>query len=89
MVMTAIGWCASAASVSAQWCTEPSKPSCLGLGSPDDLCRIEVEKYLSREREFRDCLVDETNQRIEESKQRSRRVVEQWNCYAKGKAFCF
>jgi hypothetical protein len=73
----------------AQWCSEPSKPFCLDMGQTDDWCRSEVEQFLAREKEFRDCLVDEANQRIEESKRRSKLVVEKWNCYAKGNSFCF
>jgi hypothetical protein len=73
----------------AQWCSEPSKPSCLDIGQPDSWCRDEVEQYLAREKQFRDCLVDEANQRIEESKRRARQVVERWNCYAEGNSFCF
>lgn len=72
----------------AQWCSEPSKPFCLDLGQPDDWCRSEVEQYLVREREFRECLVDDANRRMEESKRRARQTIEKWNCYAKGNSFC-
>jgi hypothetical protein len=84
----ALAFVTSISPVSARWCIEPSKPFCLDIGQPDDWCRSEVEQFLAREKEFRDCLVDEANQRIEESKRRSKQVVEKWNCYAKGNSFC-
>lgn len=78
-----------AAPAGAQWCSEPSKPFCLDMGQTDDWCRSEVEQFLTREKEFRECLVDDANRRIEESKRRARQAVEKWNCYAKGSSFCF
>ncbi|MEK7994371.1 MAG: hypothetical protein AAB403_11260 [Planctomycetota bacterium] len=74
--------------VSAQWCSEPSKPFCLGFGTPDDMCRISVEQYLRQEKDFRQCVVDEANAKVEESRNRANRIVEQWNCYARGSSFC-
>ncbi len=73
----------------AQWCSEPSKPFCLGFGPPDDMCRFSVEQYVRQERDFRQCVVDEANMRVEESRTRSNKIIELWNCYAKGSTYCF
>jgi hypothetical protein len=73
----------------ASWCTEPSKPWCLDVGQPDSYCRYEVEAYVTKERDFRSCIVDEANTKIEESKTRVNKVVDRWNCYARGEKFCF
>lgn len=87
-VLLALALVTSISPASAQWCSEPSKPFCLDIGQPDDWCRSEVEQFLAREKERRDCLVDEAYQRIDESKRRSKLIVEKWNCYSKGNFFC-
>ncbi len=87
--LLALIFVSSVSPAGAQWCSEPSKPFCLEMGQTDDWCRGEVEQFLTREKEFRDCLVDDANRRIEESKRRARQAVEKWNCYAKGNSFCF
>src|SRR6266404_6350217 len=71
----------------AQWCSEPSQPFCLGIGQPDDVCRLTVEQYLRQERDFRQCVADEANAKVEESRTRANKVVERWNCYAAGSSF--
>ena len=73
----------------AQWrCFEPSKPFCLGFGDPDDICRRSVEQYLEAERAFRQCVIDEGQTKVDQSRERSKKIVEQWNCYADGQKFC-
>ncbi len=72
----------------AQWCFEPTKPYCLGFGTPDEMCRFSVDQYVQQERAFRQCVVDEANAKVEESRTRVNRVIEQWNCYARGGTFC-
>lgn len=85
----------SAAPGWAQWCSEPSAPSCLIFGDPDEWCRLSVERYIRDEREFRQCIIDETNRKIDEAKAKTaesevrvQRVVSRWNCYASGSTFC-
>lgn len=79
----------------AQWCSEPSKPSCLLFGEPDSFCETSVRRYLDSERDFRQCVIDEANRKIDEAKrqreesiERANRVVRQWNCYASGEKYC-
>jgi hypothetical protein len=74
----------------ALWCSEPTEPSCismLGISRDQfsfDLCRSEVESYLDEIRYYQQCLRDEINEKTDEAN----RVVEEFNCYARGGSIC-
>jgi hypothetical protein len=74
----------------ALWCSEPIEPGCvrlLGISRDQfsfDLCRSEVERYLNEIRDYQRCLRDEIDQKSDEAN----RVVEEFNCYARGNDIC-
>ena len=73
----------------AYWCSEPSEPSCMMYGKPDSYCEHEVRRYVNEERDYRQCVKDDANQKIDESVERANRIVQRWNCHASGSSYCF
>jgi hypothetical protein len=70
------------------YCFEPSEPGCISFKVGDwsegdfRLCKMEVEHYLSQLSNWQDCVVREANDRAD-------KVVDKFNCYAKGQSVCF
>jgi hypothetical protein len=80
-----------AAASAAYFCTEPRKPSCLDLTFGGfksewefDNCRMEVEAYVDHVKEYADCLDMAKQDKVREAK----KVIDRFNCIAKGGNFC-
>jgi hypothetical protein len=72
------------------YCSEPTPPWCHSVASTFDdkssfnLCRSQMTDYVGDVDDYVDCLRDEQKDAIAESN----KVVDKFNCYAKGNRFC-
>ena len=74
--------CAFAFPAYADWCTEPSEPSCLAYGDIDDFCRNEVDEYIRQPKAHAECVSEDDRKKINAA-------IEKWNCRVKGHDTCF
>lgn len=64
------------------YCSEPSRPSCLSFGDPDEYCRSSVKRYLNELNEWAECVA-------RAAEEEAAAVVKKWNCKAEGNSYCF
>lgn len=65
----------------------PKPPICLTFLLPDqadDLCRLEMETYISKVRNYTECLADERAEAVAEAN----RSIESFNCAVRGGIVC-
>ena len=85
-------FCAS--NSSAFYCNEPSEPSCidmLGISRDQfsfDMCKSEVESYLSDVQSYKDCLINEAKSKMADVSNEASSVIDKFNCYARGSSIC-
>jgi hypothetical protein len=72
------------------YCSEPSEPSCVRLGTSFrseidfNFCRNHVERFRSEVRDYGECLRRKESEAVEELN----RVIRKFNCLASGERFC-
>lgn len=77
------------------YCSEPTEPSCvdmLGLSRDQfffDMCRNEIETYLSDIDDYIACRVGELEDERRDLNRKADEYIERFNCYARGEDFCF
>lgn len=79
------------------YCTEPSEPDCIDWDHnfkdqfAFDMCRSEVESYVSEVESYISCLNDEISNiqsHQQETQGKAGEVIEKFNCHARGESFC-
>ena len=69
------------------YCSEPVEPSCIDMLSMSrdqfsvDMCRLEVESYISDMQSYVECVQRDASSKVDEQ-------IDRYNCYARGESFC-
>jgi hypothetical protein len=66
----------------ANYCSEPSAPSCLSYGDINQFCRQQVDDYLRAIAAHSQCVIDSDQKLTDET-------IRKWNCRAAGHDICF
>lgn len=75
-------------------CFQPQRPICVNfpLTFERELsfksCRQDVERFVKLTEDYNDCLRDEAEERMAEAAKIAKKVIDQFNCRAKGESFC-
>lgn len=82
----------------AAFCMEPSEPVCIkygtGFSGKNDFenCKWEMESYLRKVRDYRQCLkgeIEEIVTKSDEALSKANKTVKTFNCYASGSKYCY
>jgi hypothetical protein len=65
------------------YCSEPQEPTCVQIWSDSgfDLCKSQVQQYLGELDDWVQCISHEADDR-------AKKIVDRFNCHAKGSSFC-